>query len=64
MLNALVEALGSLVMTVLIFIGVVIAGLVGVLIFLFWSVIQFIVVGALAILGITVVIYECFTGKR
>lgn len=51
-------------MTVLIFIGVVIAGLVGVLIFLFWSVIQFIVVGALAILGITVVIYECFTGKR
>lgn len=64
MLNALVKTLGKLVMVILIFIGVVVAGVVGALIFAVWSALQFIVIGAAAIIGLVFAISECFQSKK
>lgn len=64
MLNTLVEALGKLVMVILIFIGVVVAGVVGALLFAVWSSLQFVVIGAAAIIGLVFAFSEGFQSKK
>ena len=64
MLKNLVQALGNLAMSILIFIGVVVAGLAGVVLVAFWSSLQFIVLGAVAIIGVVFTISEIFRPKK
>lgn len=60
MLSSLVRLLGTIAMTVLIFIGVVVAGGLGVLLWFFWTALQFVALGLVAGVGLVFTITEAF----
>lgn len=58
MLFGLVRALGTIGMTILIFIGVVVATGIGVLLSLIWTALQFAAVGLVAVIAVVITVGE------
>lgn len=64
MLFGLVRALGTIGMTILIFIGVVLAVGVGVLLSLIWSALQFAALGLVATVAVVFTVGEAFRHRK
>ena len=64
MLTGLVRIVWSLAVTALIFIGVVVAAAFGVLLWIFWSALQFVALGLVAGVGVVFTITEAFRYRK
>ena len=64
MLNSLLKVVGALLMTVLIFLGVVVAAGVGVLLWMFWTALQFAALGVAAVVAVVFTIVEAFRYRK
>lgn len=64
MLVRLVRVFSAMAMTVLIFIGVIVAAAVGVLLWSFWTALQFVALGLVAVVGVAFTVTEAFRYRK